>query len=74
MFELDTPESHALFESKWNHDEHKGAPHLKVTKSVKDAFQLVLAGKFRAVNFLAGATVNLHSLICIVYTRVVAFV
>ena len=58
LFELDPQASHASFESEASRDDLELAPHLRVTQSVKGAFQNVLAGKSRAVNFLAGATVT----------------
>lgn len=63
LFELDPQASHASFESEASRDDLELAPHLRVTQSVKGAFQNVLAGKSRAVNFLTGAP----SLICLIF-------
>ena len=52
MFELDTEDTHS--EPALNVSRHSSAPHLMVTQSVKDAFQLLLAARFQTVDFLAG--------------------
>jgi hypothetical protein len=52
MFELDVADesSEPSMRPGWQ----ALAPHLRVTQSVNDAFLLLLAGKFRAVDFVAG--------------------
>jgi hypothetical protein len=52
MFELDAVPSPSASESMI--DSLSLTPHLGVTRSVKDAFQRLAAGRFRAVDFLAG--------------------
>ena len=52
LFELDA--EHPPLESEIVIGHSALTPHLGVTRTVKDAFQLLVAGKFRAANFLAG--------------------
>jgi hypothetical protein len=52
MFELDA--EHPALEPEITLGHIASTPHLRVTRTVKEAFQLLGAAKFRAVNFLAG--------------------
>ncbi len=52
MFELDTEDTHS--EPALNIFRHVSAPHLRVTQSVNEAFQLLLAARLKTVDFLAG--------------------
>ena len=52
LLELDTAD--VWSQSAMSVGQNGSAPHLKIKRSVKDAFQLFLSGKFRAVDFHAG--------------------
>jgi hypothetical protein len=60
MFELDTAD--VWSESAMSVVQNASAPHLKIKRSVKEAFQLLLAGKFRAVDFHAGKQQSISNL------------
>jgi hypothetical protein len=62
LFELDA--SNDWSESRTNGDTDALTPHLKVARSVKDAFHLLIACKFRAADFLKGMILHLMNLPC----------
>jgi hypothetical protein len=59
LLELDTAD--VWSQSAMSVGQNASAPHLKIKRSVKDAFQLFLSGKFRAVDFHAGKPQNFHN-------------
>ncbi len=67
MFELDVADESS--ESAMRPGWQALAPHLRVKQSVNDAFLLLLAGKFCAVDFLAGeqTTIDHEFTICFAF-------
>ncbi len=65
LFELDA--EHPAPESESIIDNSMLTPHLGVARSVKQAFQRLVAGKFRAVDFLAGKRVIIYMSLILIH-------